>query len=132
MLVVAMTTACGTTDETRVAGAIDAHLDGIADRDADAICGVAAPEYRRDYGGCREDWAERLKRPLPPEREREFRALEATRIEIDGNRATAYLRDGNCVVGGSDTQLRKTDRGWLIVEVGTVTNAATPDCLPPD
>ncbi len=105
VLAVAMMTACGTTDETRVAGAIAAHFDGIADRDADAICAGAAPEYRQSDGGCRKTWAEQIKQPLTPERARRFRAVEAARIEIDGNRATAYLRDGNCVVGGSDTQL---------------------------
>ncbi len=132
VLAVALTTACGASDETRVARAIAALFDGIADRDVDAICAVAAPEYRQRDGGCRKAWADQLKQPLTPESARRFRAVEAARIVIDGNRATAYLRDGNCVVGGSDTQLRKTDRGWLIVEVGGVVNAATPDCLPPD
>ena len=122
---------CGTSDEEEVARVLEMHPHALAAGDARAACEVFSPQAHPEQsraGFCatlRETVSE-----LTPADRRRLAAAEAVRVEVEGDRATGYLRFGDCIVIASGSELSRSDAGeWQIDRRGGPANHEQERCL---
>jgi hypothetical protein len=118
---------CGASEEERVAEALESYPHALAAGDGREACAAFTREGRRSYP-C--DELERIASEMTPAQRRRSEAAEAVRIEVDGDRATAYLRYGDCIVTTSGSVLVRDDAGdWRIERMGASANHEQKRCV---
>jgi hypothetical protein len=129
---------CGTSDKHHVAQVLNSYADSLAAGDGQAACRAFSPQGRR-YETPRPDTCTRLETyaaRLTPAQRRGYHDAVAVVQELEGDRAIAFLRFGNCTAIATGTELTRDASGhWQIFHVGLTTNGFGPRCreqLPDD
>jgi hypothetical protein len=126
--------ACGATEEEKAARVLESSVHELAAGDTQAACEAFSTEARREWlketGGDYCAWLRESASKMTPNRKRQYAAAKAVRVKVRGDRATGYLRFGDCIVSRSDTRLIRDDSGdWRIEDLGGGTTGREKRCL---
>jgi hypothetical protein len=123
---------CGTSDAERVERALESYPRALAAGDGHRACASFTREGRREAQR-RGDFCaalERIASKMTSRQRLRSQLAQAVRIEVDGNRATGYLRYGGCVVITTRSMLVRDEAGdWRIERMGGPASARQSVCL---
>jgi hypothetical protein len=122
---------CGTSDEEEVARVLETYPHALAAGNAQAACDAFSPraQLEQSRAGFCASLRESASEMTPAERRR-LAAAEAVHVKVEGDRATGYLRFGDCTFIPSGSELTRSDDGqWQIDRMGGPANHEQKRCF---
>jgi hypothetical protein len=117
---------CATSDRDRVAQRLEAYAHSVAAGDSRGACDAFTPTQRAAREPHCGQLSNREVRIVAEARTPTIKDAKAARIRMDGDdRATGYLRIGDCVLRATRTDLTKDKSGTWRMEDFSITRGQT-------